>query len=179
MTVKYCLAEPIDRICHVGLSSALLLGVIVCVLVKTVVAVAVTVVLGRQGQAPLVTLGDAIASFIARPDPNTAGMCTVGQREARAANYSARSFLLAGPKQWRAVPHRRWSAVPTTVWLTSYTLFLVSVVAVAVLFKMAYNSMGLSVSPNISRRNSLLTVAQFWVIHRKQHKRICPRVKEF
>jgi hypothetical protein len=151
VTVKYCLAEPVDRVCHVGLSSGLLLGVTICVLIKTVVAIVASVVLCRQSHPPLVTLGDAIASFITRPDPNTVGMCTIGQREARASNKSAGGFILAGPKQWRAVPQRRWNVVPKSVWLSSYALFISSLLVVAVLFGFAYKMMALLVSLIISR----------------------------
>ena len=33
LTIKYCLAEPLRRTCHVGLSPTLLLAVTICVIV--------------------------------------------------------------------------------------------------------------------------------------------------
>ena len=59
LSVKYCLVQPLDRVCHVGISPRLLMAVTFCVIIKTVTAVQVTKVLSRSGQEPLVTLGDA------------------------------------------------------------------------------------------------------------------------
>jgi hypothetical protein len=143
LNIQYCLAEPVDRVCHVGLSSTLLLAVAICVFAKTATAILVTVVLTRQNQQPLVTLGDAIESFIRQPDPNTLGMCTVGQTEARQGMKTARKILLGGPKNWQATQQRRWTVVPKTVWLTSYTMFFLSIALVSYFFVVSYNKTGL------------------------------------
>ncbi|ORY59505.1 uncharacterized protein BCR38DRAFT_412520 [Pseudomassariella vexata] len=142
LTVSYCLAEPADRVCHVGLSNTLLLAVMLCVFIKTGTAVLVTVVLGRRNQAPLVTLGDAIASFIRQPDPNTAGMCILSQEETRRAYRSRRAYVLAAPRQWHTVQKRRWSVVPKTVWWTTYTLFLLGISIVTYFFTMTHSPRG-------------------------------------
>lgn len=123
LTVSYCLAEPIDRVCHVGLSVTLLLAVTACVFVKTITAVVVTLVLGHRDSAPLVTLGDAIASFIEQPDPTTFGMCTIGQRDIRMHFKVSHRALLAGPRRWLAKQYRRYKIVPLSVWWSSYFLF--------------------------------------------------------
>ncbi|KAI0099440.1 hypothetical protein F4814DRAFT_442966 [Daldinia grandis] len=123
LLVQYCLANDLDRICHIGLSPTLLLTVTLCVILKTCTAIVVTVVLGRQNQPPLVTLGDAMESFIEKPDPITTGMCTIGQKEIRRAMRSYRAFLIPGPRQWKALHRRRWAVVPKLVWISSYLLF--------------------------------------------------------
>ncbi|KAI1390078.1 uncharacterized protein F4822DRAFT_223520 [Hypoxylon trugodes] len=127
LTVKYCLAEPLDRVCHIGLSPTLLLAVTICVIFKTGTAIVVTVVLARQNHSPLVTLGDAMESFIEKPDATTAGMSTIGQSEIRRAMRSGSSFLSPGPRQWQALRRRRWSVVPKSVWATSYLLFIIGI----------------------------------------------------
>ncbi|KAM0808647.1 hypothetical protein AB5N19_08990 [Seiridium cardinale] len=117
LTVSYCLAEPVDQVCQVGLSTTLLLAGTLCVFVKTATAIVVMLVLGRRGQAPLVTLGDAVASFIERPDSATFGMCMVGQQDIRIALSS----LTQGHPGWaqevaqKAVPSLRDSAIISLV----------------------------------------------------------------
>ncbi|KAI6082383.1 hypothetical protein F4821DRAFT_216117 [Hypoxylon rubiginosum] len=123
MSVQYCLAEPLERVCHIALSPTLLLAVTLCVIFKTVTAILVTVVLSRRNQAPLVTLGDAMESFIEKPDRITAGMCTIGQTEIRRAMRVRKAFLVPGPRQWQPLRRRRAAVIPWSVWLTSYLLF--------------------------------------------------------
>ncbi|OTA98823.1 hypothetical protein M426DRAFT_101648 [Hypoxylon sp. CI-4A] len=124
---KYCLAEPLTRVCHIALSPTLLLAVTICVIVKTCTAIIVTITLSRQKHSPLVTLGDAMESFIEKPDPVTAGMCTIGQDEIRRAMRRQEALIVAGPRQWEALTKRRASVVPKSVWLTSYLLFAVGI----------------------------------------------------
>ncbi|KAI1486567.1 hypothetical protein F5X96DRAFT_681907 [Biscogniauxia mediterranea] len=145
VSVSYCLVEPMENICHIAISPVLLASVTACVIAKTVAAVVVTVVLGRRNQDPLVTLGDAVASFIERPDRVTAGLCTVGQADIRRAMRSRRAFVLPGPRPWRTPPsRRRAAAVPAPVWLTSYLLFAAGIAICAGLFHSAFDTNGLT-----------------------------------
>lgn len=143
LTVDYCLAEPVDRVCHVGLSNTLLLAVTICVVVKTTTAIVVTNTLGRRNQEPLVTVGDAIASFIRRPDNNTIGMCTVGQAEMRRSVRKSHNAISSGPRKWQGGAYRRWSAVPTAVWISSYILLVLGIGVAAFWYGVAYHSGGL------------------------------------
>ncbi|KAK7745100.1 hypothetical protein SLS62_009964 [Diatrype stigma] len=59
LSVKSCMAQPLERVCHIGLSPRLLMGVTLCVVIKTITAIRVTKVLSHSGQEPLVTPGDA------------------------------------------------------------------------------------------------------------------------
>jgi hypothetical protein len=142
MTVDYCLIQPVHTVCHVGLSNTLLLGVTICVLLKTATAIVVTIILGRRGQTPLVTLGDAIASFIRRPDKNTAGMCTLDHKEMRRATRSLHHVIIAGPRTWHGRIYRRWKVIPLTVWVFSYLLFALGTTIAGVFYQMARSSSG-------------------------------------
>lgn len=139
LNISYCLAEPSPNMCRmcllsiedtvtdvlvieIALSPSLLLGVALCVIAKTITAVVVTIVLSRPEQKPLVTLGDAMASFIEHPDPVTAGLCTIDQKQVRKAMRRKHAYLLPGPRQWTA-PQQTWAAaIPMPVWLISYAL---------------------------------------------------------
>ncbi|KAI2625580.1 hypothetical protein GGR54DRAFT_629151 [Hypoxylon sp. NC1633] len=127
VSVKYCLAEPIERVCQIALSPTLLLAVTLCVIIKTCTAIVVTLVLSHRNQAPLVTLGDAIESFIEKSDPVTAGMSTISQAEIQRAMKHDKAFLLPVPRQWQTSRRRRAAVVPLSVWATSYLLFAIGI----------------------------------------------------
>ncbi|KAI1850745.1 hypothetical protein JX266_004027 [Neoarthrinium moseri] len=154
--VDYCLVEPVERVCYVGLSNTLLLAVTICVAVKTATAIIVTFVLGRQNQIPLVTLGDAIASFIQNPDNTTYGMCTVNQKDMRRATRSSHQKVLTGPQRWLGKVHRRWSVVPKGVWVFSYLLFAVGILILAIFTDQAISSRGVSGSIIESQPNAII-----------------------
>ncbi|KAF6232072.1 hypothetical protein HO173_009666 [Letharia columbiana] len=84
--------------------------VIICNLIKTV---CMSIIAWKQDPEPLVTLGDAIASFLDRPDVTTEGNCIVGKT--RFENSRSWDLLLCrwDPKRlrwWRAASQRRWLA---------------------------------------------------------------------
>ncbi|OTA69970.1 hypothetical protein K449DRAFT_360814 [Hypoxylon sp. EC38] len=141
LSVKYCLAEPIDWTCHIAVSPTLLLAVTLCVIFKTCTAIVVTVVLSRRNQPPLVTLGDVIESFIEKPDPVTAGICTIGQHDIRRAMMRSKAFVVPGPRQWQVLKSRRGSAIPKSVWATSYLLFAIGI-GICVFFFNSISSSG-------------------------------------
>lgn len=63
-----------------------------------------------------------MASFIEHPDPVTAGLCTIDQKQVRKAMRRKHAYLLPGPRQWTA-PQQTWAAaIPVPVWLISYAL---------------------------------------------------------
>ncbi|KAI8946615.1 hypothetical protein F4801DRAFT_596340 [Xylaria longipes] len=132
LSMKYCLAEPLERICHIALSPPLLLLVTAAIVAKTIIALILTAVLSRRNQPPLVTLGDVLASFIEQPDAVTAGFCTLNQTDLKKALRS-NNILLPGPRRWQARQERRLAALPRSVWLSSYLLFLISI-SIAVYF---------------------------------------------
>ncbi|KAK9420702.1 hypothetical protein SUNI508_00793 [Seiridium unicorne] len=164
LSVDYCLAQPSERVCHVGLSNVLLLAITVCVFLKTVTAVVITVVLGRRNQPPLVTLGDAIESFIQRPDQCTLKFCTIGQREVRRARDYPSERLVPEPRLWRSDIHRRWGAVPSSVWASTYLLFFISIGIVAIFLPISMRYRGISGTFTESDTNSFVTVIQFTFI---------------
>ncbi|KAI0410837.1 hypothetical protein F5X98DRAFT_384830 [Xylaria grammica] len=133
LDVTYCLAETLENICQIGLSPIVLLSVALCAFAKTITAVVVTIVLSQPEHKPLVTLGDAVASFIEHPDPKTAGFCTVNRKQVRIVMRRKYTRLVPGPRQWKE-PQQRWAAaIPTSVWLISYTLFACGITTCAIL----------------------------------------------
>ena len=106
--LQYCLSVPVEEHCKIQFSLAIMIAVIVCNLIKTV---CMSMIAWNRGPEPLVTLGDAIASFLDRPDVTTEGGCIA----ARLRFEKSKSWNLLSsrwdPKRlrwFRAASRRRW-----------------------------------------------------------------------
>lgn len=105
--VEYCLAEELPAHCKLQYSLPLVLIVIAFNIVKAVVLgyVAVT-----TADTPLLTTGDAVASFLATPDDFSHGLGLIpADAIRRPAKYSTMPTFDGRPKRWRsAISRRRW-----------------------------------------------------------------------
>ncbi|KAK6087656.1 hypothetical protein SCUP234_01295 [Seiridium cupressi] len=99
LSVDYCLAQPSERVCHVGLSNTPLLAITVCVFLKT--------------------------------------------REVRRARDYPSERLVPEPRLWRSDIHRRWGAVPSSVWASTYLLFFISIGIVAIFLPISMRYRGI------------------------------------
>ena len=70
--IQYCLSQPVEEQCQVQISLVILGIVVAC---NTTKALCMLLTIRCQSSKPLVTLGDAIESFIQDPDLITCGMC--------------------------------------------------------------------------------------------------------
>ncbi|TDZ18815.1 hypothetical protein Cob_v008171 [Colletotrichum orbiculare MAFF 240422] len=124
LEVLYCLAEPRASICAVALSRPLLLVVVISVSVKLLLCIVVVWKLGSE--EPLVTLGDAIASFISAQSDGEADTGPLTQDFVRSSTKNKGhnvGYRLLRPMRW--VYHRstKASAIPPEVWnATSWAL---------------------------------------------------------
>ncbi|KIK68784.1 hypothetical protein GYMLUDRAFT_256438 [Collybiopsis luxurians FD-317 M1] len=72
LQVNYCLSQPATSRCQLEFNLPLLAIVIIFNIIKIIcIAIATWTIKDN----PLVTIGDAIASFLDNPDPNTRGVC--------------------------------------------------------------------------------------------------------
>ncbi|KAH8766124.1 hypothetical protein F5883DRAFT_496436 [Diaporthe sp. PMI_573] len=136
LRVEYCLAEPFPTDCQIGLASNLLLVVSVCILVKVVLCVIVIVKLGKD--TSLVTPGDVIESFVSHPPDYSLGSCLLDRTFLESFRESNRCQLIHGPIQWTSKTHRRWDAIPTQIWLSSYLIFSIGIVLLIYFFSSCY-----------------------------------------
>lgn len=74
--VQYCLSQEMGEHCKLQFSAAIMIIVIVCNLIKTI---CMACIVWRQDSEPLVTFGDAVASFLNKPDSSTKGNCLAGK----------------------------------------------------------------------------------------------------
>lgn len=85
-TVDGCLMFPAEQHCRLMYSPPICIVVAVTTLVK-VVCMFFAARISRTQPVPLLTLGDAVASFITNPDPTTAGMCWISGTDIHRGNW--------------------------------------------------------------------------------------------
>ena len=106
--LQYCLSVPAEEHCKLQFSLAIIMIVIVCNLIKTV---CMSTIAWNQDPEPLVTLGDALSSFMDRPDIITKGNCIAGKAwfekskswDSLSRRWDSKSLLL-----FRAASSKRW-----------------------------------------------------------------------
>jgi hypothetical protein len=99
--IMYCLSERTEEHCKVQLSVPFVLIVFFVCLFKTIVMFAVAFF---TYEAPLMTTGDAISSFLTRPDRHTRYMCLASKdyiiRHKNGWRASAPAYYMTKPKRW-------------------------------------------------------------------------------
>ncbi|PWW73703.1 hypothetical protein C7212DRAFT_359553 [Tuber magnatum] len=104
--ISGCKSERTDEKCKVQFSLGIMTVVICCNLIKAC-SMVMTVV--RSREPTLVTLGDAVDSFLRIPDPTTKGMC-----------FADRGFVdRKWRRGWRAVQTQHWKRTGVQRWWTS------------------------------------------------------------
>ncbi|KAK3390109.1 hypothetical protein B0H63DRAFT_519344 [Podospora didyma] len=89
------LADELDASAASSFSGVLLLVATVCVLLKVTFYLAALMVL--RGPSPIVTLDDAIESFLVSPDPSTENMVNILDKPSTANLAGGRSVTAAAP----------------------------------------------------------------------------------
>ena len=142
--VQYCLSEKIQGQCKLQFSLPLMIVVIIFNFIKMV---CMALIAWRQKEEeevdePLVTIGDAISSFLDSPDPYTAGSCIGGKarfhhhgdsRLEIRDNEKASSLFASDncsetmgwdrqPRIWQAVRHRWHKSATQDRWFMSNVL---------------------------------------------------------
>ncbi|KAJ4128825.1 hypothetical protein NW768_007344 [Fusarium equiseti] len=131
MQVDHCWSERYEAPCRLSIANSLLL--IVCIMcgLKCILCFLVLKLRVWGDENPLMTPGDAIASFISRPDEETRGMCTLSLEDLK--KLPARTQLglgdstqaykwLQGPRQWYTSSRKFGKAVPRNIWILSSLL---------------------------------------------------------
>ncbi|RGP71411.1 hypothetical protein FSPOR_3389 [Fusarium sporotrichioides] len=150
MQVDHCWSENFKAPCRLDVSNILLLIVCIMCVVKCILCVLVLRLrVWGDGDPPLMTPGDAIASFISKPDKETEGMCTLTWKDlASPPGDSTQGFKwLKGPRQWRTPSSRKFgTAVPRKIWIISYLLIGSSLVVAATMLGLSLGDQSLSES---------------------------------
>ncbi|RPA75210.1 hypothetical protein BJ508DRAFT_332329 [Ascobolus immersus RN42] len=137
--VKYCLSEKMPEDCRLQFNVIVLYIVIGANIVKALTML-IAILIGNS--SPLVTLGDAIESFLECPDDTTRLMCLATKYGITHRNHWQRR---GNYKQWkgRNTANAYWAgAVSKTRWLACYSLSILSIVALCIF--MMFGRQGIS-----------------------------------
>ena len=118
--IEYCLSQTVEEHCKLQFSGAIMMVVIGCNLCKMAI---MGYIAWKRPLEPLVTVGDAIASFLDEPDPTTIGSCLSGRvqfeksssadqaggRTLRNWGQGMMRYDLRALYWFRAVSIRRWT----------------------------------------------------------------------
>ena len=151
--VEYCLSEDkIPQRCTLQYVSYLLGVVVACNIIKVISMIATAFLLWNLDEPIFATVGDAVASYLERPEEITAGWCLMGRKEAKAW----RRGRLEQQKQALYNPPKRkrlFSATSKTRWFTTIglcTFYLV--VGIVLLFL------------SLGGARSTYTMSQIWTL---------------
>lgn len=111
--IQYCLSEPVEEHCRLQFSVGIMIIIILCNAIKMVVMgyIAWTQPLN------LVTIGDAIASFLDRPDTTTTGSCLAGKEDFQKSWQRM-------PMRWELKTHHWFRAASKKRWLSCNILWV-------------------------------------------------------
>ena len=108
-TIEYCLSKPMEEHCRLQFSLVMMLVVIVCNLTKMI---CMLLTLRYQNSQPLVTLGDAVTSFLDNPDPVTKKQCLATKDKFLAGDWAP------GAARWHTQRRRWFAGASLKRWLT-------------------------------------------------------------
>jgi hypothetical protein len=147
MRAEYCLSEAFKVDCRLEVGNTMLLIVCVACLVKCTLCVVILAT--SRSRVPLITPGDAVESFIMKPDSTTAGMCTFARDDFVNRDYHQCFRWLPSPRAWVSRNRRVGCAVPTRIWIWSYVLIGTSLVVASGLSGSSLQEQPMYVSPLI------------------------------
>ena len=120
---EYCLSEKVAGNCGFNINLGILWIIVICNIVKVIVMS--TVAFSPTIMAPLMTVGDAIASFLTNPDPTTTDMCLssrvdvisrISKPTSLTEQHQAVTWKPPVAQTWNPQPHRWAHAASTARW---------------------------------------------------------------
>lgn len=135
--VTSCLSKRLPQQCKLQASLHIMLIVLLLNAVKAAVMVRVVYWLKNR---PVLTIGDAIASFLERPDPGTQGVCLSSKNDVLRQKLDGRSYTIGRPQPFIDVRPRWRYNVGRSKSVSFWTLFTLSLIVISVLLSMAINA---------------------------------------
>ena len=135
--ISGCKSEKVMERCKVQFSLGIMMVVICCNLVK---ACGMVMAVVRSREPTLVTLGDAIDSFLSIRDPTTIGICYADRQ---LIEKEWRRGWRTGPRQWKQKGVQRWwTSVSKARWITCNFFCSVTIIAAGVLLGLGMHEDG-------------------------------------
>lgn len=136
--IEYCLSESIEERCRYTGNLPIIAVVTACNLIKLICMYTVATCLRDR---PLITVGDAIQSFLEEPDPSTKDMCLANRQDfitgSRGVSYHKTSLDVARTRNRGRVVKllsQRWRhAASSSRWALAIGLLLLAVIVCCIL----------------------------------------------
>ncbi|GAB7365085.1 hypothetical protein MBLNU230_g6176t1 [Neophaeotheca triangularis] len=133
--IDYCLSELKPEGCKLQISDTILIVVVACNAIKTV-AMLVALWIGKIPS--LVTLGDAVASYLDRPDELAGNLCLLSKNGAVARPKSTQPNHQQSSGHVHRNVRQRWlAAVSLRRWSSALTLCILALVTTSILLSTA------------------------------------------
>jgi hypothetical protein len=113
-SIKYCLAQPSEEHCKLRFTPVIAGIVILLNLTKGITLLYLAL---SSTKDPLLTLGDAISSFLKCPDSQTDDMCLVSKAEI----VDQPTLWSKGARTFSPEPKRRFAVMATKFWLLCFS----------------------------------------------------------
>lgn len=115
--VQYCLSERTIPTFQLGISSDILIAVLICNAVKIACFIA-TIWIGKTD--PLVTTGGAVESFLNEPDVITRGRCNISKRDVTKRKLAWTADCATVPLRWKG-QRKSWRRAASVIrWLACF-----------------------------------------------------------
>jgi hypothetical protein len=131
LSARECLSIPTDEKCQLLYNPPICIVISLTALAK-IVAMFLAARVGRSKSAPLLTRGDAVASFVSRPDSSTEGQCWLSNKDVHKGewkvfqqNRTGKSPTLVNRQpRYKSLVRRKWLVqVPSKrKWVASLSL---------------------------------------------------------
>ncbi|PVH98584.1 hypothetical protein DM02DRAFT_615710 [Periconia macrospinosa] len=125
--IDYCLSERAEPHCTLEFVTPIAILVTILNLIKA--ALILYTVFGIKDE-PLLTMGDAVASFLEREDLTTRDMCLLSVKEIK----ESKNYFPVGPRMWSAERWRWKDVASVRRRIATISIFVLTVVAVVALF---------------------------------------------
>lgn len=122
--VKYCLSETAPALCKLRIY--LPVGWLVTSL-NLLKALLICYTVFRIKEDPIMTIGDAVTSFLESPDPTTKGSCLLTMKQVKKQSSQR------APERWRAKVYRWKDVTSKTRKLTTISMLVICLSAVSIL----------------------------------------------
>lgn len=117
----YCLSERVDEKCQLYFNPPICLVVILCNVVKVI---CMFLTIHGNKKRILLTIGDAISSFLSRPDITTQGECLLSASEIN-SRHSSKIFFSQKNDTALLPKRKRWAqAVSSIYWMAMIALYV-------------------------------------------------------
>ncbi|RGP72657.1 hypothetical protein FLONG3_6665 [Fusarium longipes] len=123
MVVDHCISEASSSQCRILIANRLLLIVCIMCILKSFLCIFTLLSLrATRHDEPLMTPGDAIASFIAKPGADTRGMCTLSSKTQDTYAKGTAYGSPEGLSPWLRTKRTAGKAIPWHIWILSFLL---------------------------------------------------------